>query len=163
MKRVTWWGKREGFTLIELLVVIAIIGVLATLLILQLGVARQRARDAKRIGDINQIRTGLEFYFDSFNSYPATADLDEVSQYLQGNRLPADPIGSEGGHADYGYVQISRVQYHLWAELEQKATAHDADLDHDSSGTTGGIDASAGEGCGDESDADCLYDVGQVN
>ena len=46
--------------MVELLVVIAIIGVLATLLLLQLGVARQRARDAKRIADINQVRTAVE-------------------------------------------------------------------------------------------------------
>ena len=57
-------NKSRGFTLVELLVVIAIISVLATLLLLQLGVARAKARDAKRIADTNQVRSALELYFD---------------------------------------------------------------------------------------------------
>ena len=62
--------NQKGFTLVELLVVIAIIGILATLLLLQLGVARSTAKDAKRIADINQVRTALELYFDDNGQYP---------------------------------------------------------------------------------------------
>ena len=65
--------NQKGFTLVELLVVIAIIGILATLLLLQLGVARQRARDAKRIVDISQVRTAAELYFDDAGQYPQVA------------------------------------------------------------------------------------------
>ena len=59
--------------MVELLVVISIIGILATLLLLQLGVARQRARDAKRIVDISQTRTAAELYFDDAGQYPQVA------------------------------------------------------------------------------------------
>ena len=63
--------KSKGFTLIELLVVIAIIGVLSTLILLQLNVARAKARDAKRIADINQLRTAVELHLDERGgSYP---------------------------------------------------------------------------------------------
>ncbi len=62
---------RTGFTLIELLVVIAIIGILSTLAIVALGSARQKARDAKRVADINQISRALELYYADNNSYPS--------------------------------------------------------------------------------------------
>ena len=52
-------NKYNGFTLIELLVVISVIGVLASVIIGSLGDARAAARDAKRKGDLNQIRTAL--------------------------------------------------------------------------------------------------------
>jgi prepilin-type N-terminal cleavage/methylation domain-containing protein len=64
---------RKGFTLIELLVVIAIIGLLSTLAVVALNSARAKARDAKRISDVNQIRTALELYLNDQQAYPVAA------------------------------------------------------------------------------------------
>ncbi len=51
--------KQKGFTLIELLVVVAIIGLLATLAVLAFGNARQKARDAKRLGDLENVMKAM--------------------------------------------------------------------------------------------------------
>ena len=61
---------KRGFTLVELLVVIAIIALLSTLSVVALNSARAKARDARRLSDIKQIRTALEMYFDSNMKYP---------------------------------------------------------------------------------------------
>lgn len=60
---------KKGFTLIELLVVIAVVGVLAVIIIAQLGRAREKAKVAHFVAQLDQVEKAFVYtYFDENRS-----------------------------------------------------------------------------------------------
>ena len=85
-------NQKKGFTLIELLVVIAIIGLLATLSVVALNNARERARDSRRVSDVKQMQTALELYFNANNVYPDTFETGSTFETETGGTVLMDPV-----------------------------------------------------------------------
>ena len=67
--------KPQGFTLIELLVVIAIIAILAAMLLPALQQARERARSASCLSQLNQVGKYNAMYQDDYKDYYPPGEL----------------------------------------------------------------------------------------
>ena len=129
MKRI-----KAGFTLMEILLVITIIGLLAAIILTGLSTARSKARDAKRLTDLQTIASALEFYYDSTGHYPIALGqvtecghsgnwIPDGTNYNWSNQyiatLPRDPAENCSGSNPQGYAyQSSGSTYQLTTTLE---------------------------------------------
>lgn len=117
--------RAEGFTLIELLVVVAIIGILASLVTVNLQDARERARDVQRKGHVRAIQNALELYKNDQKPAVYPADLVDLTTGNYIKEVPEDPVAAQnpGGWPDYSYTRdaLDSLQYDLVVCLENGA------------------------------------------
>lgn len=173
-------SSSKGFTLLELLVVIGIIGLLASILVINLTGARRRARDTKRVADIRNLQTASEDYYGKNGKYPTS-----IGDLVSGTQIPIwplDPLAPAGtsctANSDlcYWYAAFTPTgstgpqSYHFGASLEDQGSQL-LNQDRDCVSTTGsncpytsayvsGFNGADTAGCGGVANRYC-YDIAQ--
>ena len=140
-----------GFTLVELLIVVALIAILATIGTFGYQNIQARARDSKRIADLDTVKNYIQEYYNQFQYYPdvvANSDTgyqagtnwvgltDKLKQAGIVDVLPNDPLfkktGQTSEYHSYNYfISIDLQMYAINAYLETKSKALDGDIDND--------------------------------
>ncbi len=131
----------EGFTLVELMVVIVIIGLLATVVVINVMPSQDKAMVTKAKADLATISQALEMYrLDNMN-YPnagqglaaltaAPAGMDQPGRYRSGGyvkTLPNDPWGNPYQYQVPGKNGAFDV-YSLGADAAPGGTGDNADI-----------------------------------
>lgn len=73
------FNQRDAFTLVELLVVIAVLATVIGLALPNFLGARSRARDARRKGELTQLRTAMQLYFNDYKQYPSNSVMGGIN------------------------------------------------------------------------------------
>ena len=81
--------NRRGFSLLELMVVILIMGVLSTIVGVNLFKQRDKANIRATGVQINNVVSALKFYKLDYNDYPPSGRLDLVEGELDGEAVDA--------------------------------------------------------------------------
>lgn len=126
--RICGKDLKRGFTLVETLIVIAIIGILATIIIISLFSARDKARDGKRKAEISQIGRVLTLSCYIPDGGPGEYDLVPLAEelrakYPQYNKfvsgVPRDPKTGTETASKYIYtVSEDGRRCAIYANLE---------------------------------------------
>lgn len=90
--------NKRAFTLIEMLVVVAVIGILSSVLLTALGPARDKAKDARIIQEVNQVRSYAETLYGT--NYSALIEIDQ-------------PFGVGEDNPEIGDTTLSELFYDM--------------------------------------------------
>jgi general secretion pathway protein G len=134
-------SAEHGFTLVELMVVIVILGLLATIVAINVIPQGERAKSEKAKADIATIESGLELYKLNMSIYPTTSEglaalvtppagLANPSSYQKGGfikKLPNDPWGRPYLYASPGTHGAADI-WTLGADGKDGGEGVDADI-----------------------------------
>lgn len=134
--------RRAGFTLVELMVVIVIIGLLATVVAINVLPSQDRAMTGKARADVATLEQAVETYRLDNLVFPTTeqglqalvappAGLAQPERYRDGGyvrRLPEDPWGNP---YQYRHPSVHGGQFDVWswgADGREGGEGNDADI-----------------------------------
>ncbi len=122
-------SAEDGFTLVELMVVIVIIGLLATVVVINVMPATDKAAITKARADIATLEQGVEMYRLNRLNYPAAGEgLQAVVREGFVKRLPEDPWGNPYQYAAPGRDGRAFDIFSHGADGREGGEGEDADI-----------------------------------
>jgi prepilin-type N-terminal cleavage/methylation domain-containing protein len=117
--------NHKGFTLVELLTAIVIVGILASIMVGRVMVAKDRAHITAAQSDVDHFRKALSVYsvdygFFPDNTYNSPAALSSVLVDPVGNPYMVTPDGDNFGSFTYSSVNAGE-QYEIHVEALDQA------------------------------------------
>lgn len=107
--------------MIEMLVVVSVIGILATLVLVSLGAARNKAKDTRIVAGVDQSRNVAEIVYDGdYDALPAAGIVPAADANF--GKLASD-ISTQGGELHINKSAAPATAYAAYSKLNIKVGA----------------------------------------
>ena len=134
---------KTGFTLIELLVVIAIIGILSSVVAVNVNTGRDKAKDAKRVADLQIVQLALQSHYSSstIGTFPPSASFSDLITTLKNEKYLKNTITDTDNV--FRYVPLGEIvmggcsSYHLGVTLSSGVVGQNGLLKDDADAASG--------------------------
>ncbi len=110
-------ARVRAFSLLEMLIVIAIIGLIATLVLTNIGGADRQAKKATTMAQIESVAGAVERFNFHVGRYPTEAEMEGFEALLE---APANTTGWEGPYLDSERVPTDGWGRPLKYELDDR-------------------------------------------
>lgn len=114
--------RTNGFTLFELLVTISIIAVLTAVAVVSFGGMTKKARDSRRMADLEKMRIALESLKQIGSTYPSTSNFS--NSLIGSSLLPQIPKDPKTG-STYPYTGTNYT-YQIGASMEDLGSTNNS-------------------------------------
>ncbi|OGF68830.1 hypothetical protein A3C73_01480 [Candidatus Giovannonibacteria bacterium RIFCSPHIGHO2_02_FULL_44_11] len=124
---------KRGFTLIELLVVVGIIGILASIILVRLNLAREKAKIVRARAEVKQIRTAVVLLEGDSGEWPGHKTLDDIETGVSNNEMwdlsvqAAGIIATDGNFARWSGPYMNVMPKDPWGNDYFFDTDYDID------------------------------------
>ena len=119
--------KEKGFTLIELLVVVSVIAILASVVLVNLRGARERAMDTRVISSLGQVRAVAEIIQSRTGGYVGLCGTTTTLGTIEGLPALATDIEANNNPVTVGVgiaCHVDAANYCVSSLLNETPTAH---------------------------------------
>lgn len=108
---------KKGFTLIELIVSIVIVALLSVVAMVNFSGSRAKARDSRRVADLERIRMALEMARQLGTTYPTSLTVLPTMGVIES--IPQNPKG-----IGYSYGRTNGYKYGLGTSMEDAGSTN---------------------------------------
>jgi len=116
---------KKGFAIVEILVVLAVVAILVSIVLVSMGSAREKMRDAQRMADLKKVSSVQQKYYDVSKKFFTAVSQNNIPEMEAYFPLTVDPKNNEPLVYKWVDNTADNQKFCLYAHMENPGSCSD--------------------------------------